>query len=74
MFRERNNFNGVIEILAGLSTTAIRRLTNTWAQVEESSRAQLHELETLMSYQGSYKNYRMALRDVTPPCLPYLGQ
>ena len=32
----------------------------------------LSELETLMSMEGSFKNYRMDLLSAVPPCLPYM--
>lgn len=68
-----NNFNGAMEVLAALSSPAVTRMKKSWEQVGEDVMARLEAIQKLMSHVGSYKDYRLVLRDVDPPCLPYLG-
>lgn len=72
-FLELNNFNGVMEVLAGLQSAAVHRLKKTWAGVKRKSNDKFDEFKTLMSNRGSYKNFRHMLHNVDPPCIPYLG-
>jgi len=72
-FLELNNFNGVMEVLAGLQSAAVHRLKKTWAGVKKKSNEKFDEFKTLMSNRGSYKNFRHMLHNVDPPCIPYLG-
>ena len=71
--RELSNFNGAMEVLAALNSPAVTRLKKTWELVGEDQQARLDAIQKLMSHTGSYKEYRLVLRDVDPPCLPYLG-
>jgi hypothetical protein len=69
------NFNGVMEILAGLQNSAIYRLKKTWEKMEKSkSQVVYQELMDLMSSTDNYKVYRNAIHHVNPPCIPYLGK
>jgi hypothetical protein len=68
-----NNFNGLMEILAALNSAPVRRLKNTWAEISEEQTAGLKQLESVMSHESSYKNYRAALKPASPPAVPYLG-
>ncbi len=71
--RSISNFNGVMAVLAGLSSGAVKRLAKSWELVKHGAQRQYEALQALMSHNGSYKEYRTVLRDVDPPCLPYLG-
>lgn len=62
-----------MEVLAALNSPAVTRLKKTWELVGEDPMARLDAIQKLMSHNGSYKEYRLVLRDVDPPCLPYLG-
>lgn len=52
---------------------ACLRLKWTRERVPRESLAILHELESLMSMQGSFHVYREFLAKVSPPCVPYIG-
>jgi len=71
--RKLNNFNGIMEVLAGLQTTAIYRLRHTWSAVSESTFATFEELKTLLSREKNFKNMRDALPTLNPPVIPYIG-
>jgi len=71
--RDMNNFNGVMEIIAGINMWAVTRLKNTWEQLPRPSQESVEKLNDLMSTQTNYKNYRAALKTVRMPVLPYLG-
>ncbi|KAL6047267.1 Guanine-nucleotide dissociation stimulator CDC25 [Balamuthia mandrillaris] len=68
-----NNFNSVMEVMAGFNSAAVHRLKHTRAALSERSKELLEELEKTLSADGAYKNYRDSLSRVDPPCLPYLG-
>eukprot|EP01086_Lenisia_limosa_P012067 TRINITY_DN3936_c0_g1_i1.p1 TRINITY_DN3936_c0_g1~~TRINITY_DN3936_c0_g1_i1.p1 ORF type:complete len:950 (-),score=365.17 TRINITY_DN3936_c0_g1_i1:375-3224(-) len=72
-FRELNNFNGVMEIVAGLQSSSVHRLKKTWAGVKGKSMAKYDELRELMNNRGSYKAFRAAVHHAEPPLVPYLG-
>ncbi|KNC46431.1 cell division control protein [Thecamonas trahens ATCC 50062] len=71
--RQLNNFNGVMEILAGLQFSEVYRLQMTWDRVAERKLATFAELKELMSRDKNMKAPRMALATCTPPAVPYLG-
>ena len=68
-----NNFNGVIEILSALHSSAIARLKETWALVPKETIAELEELDMLMNTEGNFRHYRMLLEKSKPPVVPYMG-
>jgi RasGEF domain len=67
------NFNGVMEILSSLHSAGVSRLKLSWANVSPRLMDSLARLDTLMSSQGNFANYRKALRTQPPPFIPYLG-
>lgn len=71
--RELSNFNGVLEILSGLSSTCVFRLRKTWEGVDPRLMSTYDELKKLMSSSENSHAYREALRHMTPPCVPYIG-
>jgi len=56
----------------GFGNSAIQRLKLTWPLVSMTSYA---ELKVLMSLEGSYKNYRDALKAIPPntACVPFIA-
>ena len=68
-----NNFNTLMAILAGLNDSCVHRLK--WTKSEMASKW-IHlydDMQALMTSEGNHKMYRMALHQVNPPCIPYLG-
>jgi len=71
--RDMNNFNGVMEIIAGINMWSVTRLKNTWEQLPKPQQDAVEKLNDLMSTQTNYKNYRAAIKNARLPVLPYLG-
>jgi len=71
--RKLNNFNGVMEILAGLQLTSIFRLKKTWAAISPRTATRFNDLAKEMNRDLNYKSPRAALATANPPCIPYLG-
>jgi son of sevenless len=68
-----NNFNSVVEIVSALGTTAVRRLTDTWDQLDPETKQTFQELKDLFETRKNWEHYRNRLASCTPPCIPYLG-
>jgi len=71
--RTIGNFNGLMEIIAGLNMYAIQRLKQTWEQIPARLVSILEELNALMDNKQNYREYRNALKNARPPMMPYLG-
>eukprot|EP01119_Soliformovum_irregulare_P025529 TRINITY_DN9495_c0_g2_i2.p1 TRINITY_DN9495_c0_g2~~TRINITY_DN9495_c0_g2_i2.p1 ORF type:complete len:524 (-),score=106.06 TRINITY_DN9495_c0_g2_i2:73-1644(-) len=80
--RRQNNFNSLMEILAGINNYNVINLTEVWKALPEKWSTTFADLETLMSSQNNYKNYRRYFARILkddlnnsklPPILPYLG-
>lgn len=72
---EMRNYQGVMEVLAGLYSSPVRRLTKTWEEVPAALKDDMATIEKTMTHQSCYKTYRALLRAVPAgqPCIPYLG-
>lgn len=68
-----NNFNSVVEIVSGLQTTAVRRLTDTFDLLPEETKTTFQQLKDLLETRKNWEKYRGRLTSATPPCVPYLG-
>lgn len=66
--RKINNFNSYLAILSALNSSPISRLE--WQK--QNSEA-LQELSQLIDSSGSFRTYRQALAETSPPCIPYIG-
>jgi RasGEF domain/RasGEF N-terminal motif len=71
--RALNNFNGIMEVLAGINNSAVRRLKKTWAELPKATLDVFARIEALMSHQGNFCDYREKLHSIKPPCVPYIG-
>jgi hypothetical protein len=68
-----NNFNTVMEIIAGLHMSSIQRLKKTWKALSSKYTAIFEEITKFIASEGNYRNYRNALSKVELPANPYLG-
>ncbi|CAL8088349.1 unnamed protein product [Orchesella dallaii] len=66
--REYNNFNSLLAVLAALDSAPIRRLGFSRRLTEA-----LKPHAALTDSSGSFRTYRQALADCSPPCIPYIG-
>jgi hypothetical protein len=71
--RKLNNFNSLMAILAGINSAAVYRLKWTISQLPEQSQQILQSLNELMHPSQAYANYRNAIHEANPPCVPFLG-
>lgn len=60
-------------VISGVTSTAIYRLKKTWALVDKNTMSIFEELNTLLSRDNNFANFRKALHKIQPPALPYLG-
>eukprot|EP01116_Phalansterium_solitarium_P022197 TRINITY_DN723_c0_g2_i5.p1 TRINITY_DN723_c0_g2~~TRINITY_DN723_c0_g2_i5.p1 ORF type:complete len:797 (+),score=345.38 TRINITY_DN723_c0_g2_i5:142-2532(+) len=67
-----NNFNAVFEITAGLTNTAVHRLSKTWEAVR-GKKSFYEWQEKITTNKGNFKFYKESLALANPPCIPYLG-
>eukprot|EP00008_Paramoeba_atlantica_P002026 CAMPEP_0201502282 /NCGR_PEP_ID=MMETSP0151_2-20130828/84050_1 /ASSEMBLY_ACC=CAM_ASM_000257 /TAXON_ID=200890 /ORGANISM="Paramoeba atlantica, Strain 621/1 / CCAP 1560/9" /LENGTH=875 /DNA_ID=CAMNT_0047895863 /DNA_START=103 /DNA_END=2730 /DNA_ORIENTATION=- len=68
-----NNFNGMMEILSGINSSAVRRMKKTFSGLSGDYPEKYKALEKLLAHAHTYKKYREHLHKITPPCVPYLG-
>ncbi len=68
-----NNFSTLFAVLAGLNSTTIQRLKNTWAVLNPKYRLLMDRLREVIEHTKNHAAYRARLREVTEPCLPFLG-
>jgi len=71
--RDMGNFNGVMEVVAGLNLWSITRLKETWEQLPTNVSNSAKEMNALMENKQNYRLYRQALKTTKLPILPYLG-
>ena len=70
------NFNGAMQIVSSLTSSAVARLKLSWALVSPKMRDQLESLRLLVEATGNFKRLRVAQDEAVEkkmPCLPYLG-
>ncbi|KLT39067.1 ras GEF [Cutaneotrichosporon oleaginosum] len=68
-----NNFSTLFAVLAGLNSSTIGRLKNTWAVLNPKYRLLMDRLRGVIEHTKNHAAYRARLREVTEPCLPFLG-
>ncbi|KAJ3424243.1 guanine nucleotide exchange factor [Anaeramoeba flamelloides] len=67
------NFNSVQEIIAGLSSSGVFRLKQTWNALPNKLKNIWVDLNQLMRGATNYKVIRQILTTIDPPALPYIG-
>ncbi|ORZ31937.1 ras guanine nucleotide exchange factor domain-containing protein [Catenaria anguillulae PL171] len=71
-----NNYNAVTAVIAGLKMGPVRRMEKTWASFHKKhpkSSESFTKLSEAVSTSGQYANYRKLMKNVQPPCIPFLG-
>eukprot|EP00211_Chloroparvula_japonica_P000959 CAMPEP_0119135872 /NCGR_PEP_ID=MMETSP1310-20130426/20227_1 /TAXON_ID=464262 /ORGANISM="Genus nov. species nov., Strain RCC2339" /LENGTH=985 /DNA_ID=CAMNT_0007126817 /DNA_START=12 /DNA_END=2966 /DNA_ORIENTATION=- len=71
--RELNNFNALMEIIAGFENAAVWRLQPFFNEVPRRYSQILEELHEVMSTGKNFQSIRATLKTVDMPCIPYLG-
>lgn len=62
----------VSAVISGINNSAIGRLKFTHARISRRHRLILQELESVVSMEGAFKNFREALASAAPPCIPFM--
>eukprot|EP01102_Stenamoeba_stenopodia_P018147 TRINITY_DN661_c1_g1_i1.p1 TRINITY_DN661_c1_g1~~TRINITY_DN661_c1_g1_i1.p1 ORF type:complete len:1017 (+),score=351.00 TRINITY_DN661_c1_g1_i1:339-3389(+) len=71
--RVLQNYNGMMEIIAGLQNASVKRLKQTWEVLPSKSWDIWERLKDLVKNEANFTNYRTTLKNSQPPCIPYLG-
>ena len=71
--RDLNNFNALMEVIAGFENAAVWRLQPFFQEVPRRYAGVMDDLRVTMSTQKNNKSIREVLRTVDMPCIPYLG-
>ncbi|KAL1410412.1 Ras guanine nucleotide exchange factor bud5 [Vanrija albida] len=68
-----NNFSTLWAVMAGLNSSTILRLKKTWDVLSTKHRLNMDRLRGVIEHTKNHAAYRARLREVTGPCLPFLG-
>lgn len=69
---ELNNFNGLLSIVAAISSSAVHRLSFTRNRLPDRYRTFYDEC--LEFYDNHQRRYQEKLRSINPPCVPFVGK
>lgn len=67
------NFNGLMEVVAGLSLGCIQRLHKTWSLAGSAAKAIFERFSNIMTTKQNFQAYRHALSASKIPAIPYVG-
>eukprot|EP00761_Pharyngomonas_kirbyi_P003653 gb/GECH01003657.1/.p1 GENE.gb/GECH01003657.1/~~gb/GECH01003657.1/.p1 ORF type:complete len:531 (+),score=166.31 gb/GECH01003657.1/:1-1593(+) len=67
-----NNFNGLYEIVAGLSNAAVYRLNRSWDKINDRSKQRFKFFEKLVA--PPYDNIKKVMATAKPPSVPMIGK
>ena len=69
---ELHNYHLVSALVSAINNSAVGRLKFTHARLSKKSRQQLQDLESVVSMEGAFKNFRNALATGGPPAIPFM--
>ena len=67
------NFQCARAILSGITASFVARMTKTLKEVSPETMRILKDLEMKLTFEKNFKNLRVTMDTITPPCIPYLG-
>ena len=70
---EHKNYCISMAITSGVSNSCVRRMKKTFAAVSSETHSILAELERKFSHSKNFRDYRLLMDVVAPPCIPYVG-
>lgn len=70
---ELNDFNGVYAVISGLNLSGIYRLKKTWELIKPEDKQMYDQLSLLLSRDKNFKHIRTKIKQINPPCIPYVG-
>ncbi|CAL1717053.1 unnamed protein product [Somion occarium] len=72
--RSMQNFSSTVAIVSALNNPAIRRLKRSWELVGSRAFAQFTNCESILNPDRNFQNYWSALKDASPPAIPFFGR
>ena len=66
------NYHLVSAFVSAFNKSPILRLKHTKSKLTKRHLAILEDLETIMSMEKSYNNYRQIMKNAVPPLVPFL--
>lgn len=66
------NYQGLLEIIYGLSNTGVQRL-KAWKKLDSKYLVLYTKLQTIVSPNNNWNNYRELIEKESEPCVPYVG-
>lgn len=70
---ELGNFNGLMEVVAGLSLGCVQRLHKTWSLAGSGLKSTFEKFSHIMTTKQNFQTYRHALSGTKLPAVPYVG-
>ncbi|KAJ3105728.1 hypothetical protein HDU96_008455 [Phlyctochytrium bullatum] len=67
------NYDLAMGVVSALNSSSISRLSKTWALLTNKTNDTLANLHFITDNSRNYANYRTELRNLNPPCIPFLG-
>ena len=67
-----HNYSSAMAIFSGLNMGAIQRLLFSWTSVTPKIAKLMADAERLFSFKMNFGNYREALKNTSPPCIPVI--
>ncbi|KAJ3215062.1 hypothetical protein HDU67_000842 [Dinochytrium kinnereticum] len=67
------NFDLAMAVISALNSSSISRLAKTWILLTNKTNDTLSNLHNISDNSRNYTNYRSELRNLSPPCIPFLG-
>ncbi|KAL7715240.1 Ras guanine nucleotide exchange factor [Entamoeba marina] len=68
-----NNFDGLKAVLAGLASTAVFRLRNTWDMLDLEDIVEYEKLDEFVAATNNFSQLREATKLACPPSIPFIG-
>lgn len=74
-FEQLKNYNGVMQVLSSLHSSAISRLRQSWGLITPKAKAHFDRLTALMSNLSNFKTFRETFSALEPeePCIPFIA-
>ena len=68
-----NDFNALFSVMSGINSATIHRLKKTWEAIPRKHVELYEKLDKYMSTDADFRAMRVAVRNCTPPCVPFIG-
>lgn len=73
VLKDLNNFAGMFVVNAAFESSAVYRLKNTLGAVPARKLQIFEEMKVISSSENNFSKYKERLRNINPPCVPFLG-